>query len=209
MNEASSISAKRRYGWSRVCRVWQLPRSTVHDWRRRRWHPDRTVSRRGRKPLVSDEVLLSSHSLDSGPGPGFDVLRGGIPQGVGTTAIAGYPGHKERIRRLMGEHNLLAPTRTGKPRGPRSQEGTIIPIAPNVMWGTDATAAWTQGQGQVTVFATVDHYTGECLGIHARSTAPGTKHWNRAGRPASELTAFMTDRRRQGSCCAMITGVSL
>ena len=86
----------------------------------------------------------------------------------------GMRADKERIRRLMGAHDLLAPTRSGKPRGPRAHEGTIIPIAPNVMWGTDATAAWTLRQGQVTVFAALDHHSGECLGIHAAKY--GTRH---------------------------------
>ena len=45
--------------------------------------------------------------------------------------------------------------------------GEISPIVPNVLWGTDATATWMQQQCQVTGFAVLDHFTGECLGIHA------------------------------------------
>lgn len=86
----------------------------------------------------------------------------------------GIRADKERIRRLMGQHDLLAPARAGKPRGPKVHDGTIIPMAPNVMWGTDATATWTLKQGQVTVFAAVDHFMGECLGIHAAKY--GTRH---------------------------------
>ena len=35
------------------------------------------------------------------------------------------------------------------------------------MWGIDATATVTLDDGQVTVFAAVDHCTAECVGIHA------------------------------------------
>jgi hypothetical protein len=38
--------------------------------------------------------------------------------------------------------------------------------APNQMWGTDATATFTEVEG-VTVFAAIDHCTAECVGIHA------------------------------------------
>ncbi len=35
------------------------------------------------------------------------------------------------------------------------------------MWGTDATATFTEVQGNVAVFAAIDHGTAECVGIHA------------------------------------------
>jgi transposase InsO family protein len=61
---------------------------------------------------------------------------------------------------------LLAPTRTGRPHGPAAHDGTIIPERPDAMWGTDATAGWTD-EGPATVFVAVDHFTAECVGIHA------------------------------------------
>ncbi|MBV9082893.1 MAG: transposase family protein [Acidobacteriaceae bacterium] len=39
--------------------------------------------------------------------------------------------------------------------------------APDQMWGTDATATFTEAEGNVTVFAAIDHCTAECVGIHA------------------------------------------
>lgn len=174
MSETCSISTKRRYGWSRVCRVWGLPRSTVYDWQRRRRTTEKTVTRRGRRPLVSDEQVvaamrqeLAGSSPESFHGEGYRKVWARL-------RYRGMRADKERIRRLMGAHGLLAPGRTGKPRGPQRHDGTIIPIAPNVMWGTDATATWTRTQGQVTVFAAVDHFTGECLGIHAAKY--GSRH---------------------------------
>jgi hypothetical protein len=35
------------------------------------------------------------------------------------------------------------------------------------MWGTDATATFTEAEGAVTIFAAIDHCTAECVGIHA------------------------------------------
>ena len=60
------------------------------------------------------------------------------------------------------------------PRGPRVHDGTIIPKAADVMWGTDMTAAVTTEEGQVAVFVAVDHCSAECVGIHA--ALRGTRH---------------------------------
>ena len=48
--------------------------------------------------------------------------------------------------------------------------GTIIPEAADTMWGTDLTTTIT-GEGQVAVFVAVDHYSAECVGIHAARRA--------------------------------------
>ena len=70
----------------------------------------------------------------------------------------------------MRENDLLAPGRVGSPRGPRNHNGTIIPEAADSMWGTDLTTTFT-GEGQAAVFIAVDHFTAECVGIHASSRA--------------------------------------
>src|SRR5919199_5048662 len=46
---------------------------------------------------------------------------------------------RRRVPRLMREAGLLAPSRAGAPRGPRSHDGTIIPETVGTMWGTDPT----------------------------------------------------------------------
>lgn len=79
----------------------------------------------------------------------------------------GITADKERVRRIMRDNGLSAPHRIGQVRGPSNHAGSIIPIAPNLMWGTDATGTHTLHHGKVTVFAAVDHFTGECVGIHA------------------------------------------
>ena len=73
---------------------------------------------------------------------------------------------KARVLRLMREHDLLAPSRVGAPRGPRNHDGTIIPDAVDIMWGTDMTTTWT-GEGQAAVFVAIDHHSAGCVGVHA------------------------------------------
>lgn len=96
---------------------------------------------------------------------------------------------KQRVLRLMGEHDLLAPARVGSPRGPRNHDGTIIPEALNTMWGTDMTTTWT-GEGQVAVFIAIDHHNAECVGIHvARRGAPASRRWSRCARASAAISA--------------------
>jgi len=73
---------------------------------------------------------------------------------------------RRRVLRLMREHNLLAPSRTGPPRGPRNHDGTIIPETIDTLSGTDMTTTWTT-EGPASVFVAVDHHSAECVGIHA------------------------------------------
>ena len=40
-----------------------------------------------------------------------------------------------RVLRLMGQHDLLAPSRAGSPRGPRNHDGTIIPDRVDALGG--------------------------------------------------------------------------
>jgi transposase InsO family protein len=82
----------------------------------------------------------------------------------------GVRSSRRRVLRLMRENGLLAPSRIGPPRGPRTHDGTIIPETVDTMWGTDLTATWT-GEGQAAVFVAVDHCSAECLGIHAARRA--------------------------------------
>jgi transposase InsO family protein len=67
----------------------------------------------------------------------------------------------------MREHGLQAAQRAGHPHGPKAHDGTIIPDKPDVMWGTDLTGTMTVQDGHTAVFVAVDHYSGECVGIHA------------------------------------------
>jgi transposase InsO family protein len=77
---------------------------------------------------------------------------------------------KRRVLRLMREHGLLAPTRTGRKRGPKAHEGTIKTDQVDEMWGTDMTSTLTLQEGPACIFVAVDHCSTECIGIHATKT---------------------------------------
>ncbi|MDR7480470.1 MAG: integrase core domain-containing protein, partial [Armatimonadota bacterium] len=68
---------------------------------------------------------------------------------------------RKRVLRLMRQAGLLAPQRVRGRRKPRPHDGTIIPQAPDRLWGTDATMAYTRDDGWVWAFVAVDHYTAE------------------------------------------------
>jgi len=84
-----------------------------------------------------------------------------------------YPTHqgirtsKDRVLQLLRENQLLSPARSPEPVRSNPHEGTILAELPHQMWGTDATATFTEREGTVTVFAAMDHCTAECVGIHA------------------------------------------
>lgn len=166
MSRATSPSTQQRYGLVRVCRAWRVSRATVY--RRRESAASEappSVGKRGPKGPWTDAELLaliredltSSEWVGEGHRKVWARLR--MLRGVRTSL--------RRVLRLMREANLLAPTRARRELGPRVHDGTIIPAAPNQMWGTDGTAADTTDDGQVTVFIAVDHHTAECVGIHA------------------------------------------
>ena len=162
MGRAASPSVGRRYGLARVCRVLETPRSTVYAARARRLAPV-PPRKRGPKTAFTDAELTEQirRVLANSPfvGEGYRKVWARL-------RLAGVRAGKPRVLRLMREAHLLAPTRTGHPHGPAAHDGTIIPDRPDAMWGTDATAGWTD-EGPATVFIAVDHFTAECVGIHA------------------------------------------
>jgi len=172
VSRACSVSARRVYGKARVCRLWGVARST-HYARQAAARQPIAPARRGRRPEVSDEALVEAirQVLSEAEALGF--------MGEGYRKVWARLRHKrmavskERVRRLMREHGLQAPHRAGIERGPRVHDGSIIPKAPNRMWGTDATQVPTRLEGMATVFVAVDHFVGDLIGIHA--ARPGTR----------------------------------
>jgi putative transposase len=165
MSRAVSPSSGRAYGLARVARVWGVARATVY--RRRRPAPEVPRRRPGPGGPMPDAALLEAIRavLAASPfhGEGHRKVWARLRHGGVRTS-------KRRVLRLMGEHDLLAPSRTGSPRGPRSHDGTIIPETIDTMWGSDLTTALT-GEGQAAIFVAVDHCSAECVGIHAARRA--------------------------------------
>jgi putative transposase len=161
MSQATSASTGKPYGLTRVCRVWGIARSTVYWQRHASSAPG---ARRGPVGPCADDALVAhiQRILETSPFPGegyrkvWARLRHG---GIRTSP--------RRVLRLMRAHQLLAPTRQGHSHGPKAHDGTIIPTQVDTMWGTDMTATYTHEDGQVAIFIAVDHYSAECVGIHA------------------------------------------
>ncbi len=164
MSQTLSPSAQRPYGLARVCRVWELPRSTVYAGRERRAQVPPPWRRRGPKPRWPDAELLGHIRAVLARSP---FLGEGHRKVWARLRCAGVRTSKARVLRLMREAGLLAPSRVGPPRGPAAHDGTIIPGRPDVLWGTDATSCVTLREGTATIFVAVDHCTAECMGIHA------------------------------------------
>ena len=161
MSQTVSPSSGKPYRTARVCHIWRLSRATLYRHRQ----PPACEPPRRRGPIgpMADIELVAAIRA---------VLADSPFHGEGHRKVwarlrmRGVRTSRRRVLRLMRQHGLLAPSRAGSPRGPRSHDGTIIPDAVDTMWGTDMTTTWTE-QGQVAVFIAVDHHSAECVGIHA------------------------------------------
>ena len=166
MAEATSPATGLRYGVARVCRVWDVPRSSFYA--ARQVGVDGTKSttssaRRGPKPAVSDADLLVAIRADLARSPwtgeGYRKVWARL------RALDGIWVSRKRVLRLMREHALLSPHRT-RSRPEASHERQIITAAPNVMWATDATQISTVADGKVWLFGVVEHWNAELVGWH-------------------------------------------
>jgi transposase InsO family protein len=167
MSATHSSSANEPYGVARVCRAWEVARSTFYDWRKRR-SLGAPRGRRGPKPAVSDDELAKRiRGIHADLEEEHGIRGEGYRKTHARLRMHGVPGSKHRVNRVMRENALLSPTRVGRPRGPRVHDGRITTDAPNTMWGTDATTHTTVEDGSVWIFAAVDHCSGDVVGIHA------------------------------------------
>ena len=121
MSGAQSISTRRAYGVQRVCRVWHRARSSVYA-RRQATRSPALCRRRGPIGAAPDDVLGAHirRVLEASPFHGE-----GYRKAWAKLRVAGMRTSKERVRRLMREHDLQAPPRAGHAHGPKAHDGTI------------------------------------------------------------------------------------
>ena len=157
-----SPSSQKSYGAARVLASWNLARSSFYAARHRRQHPPE-LQKRGPKVLSDEELLIEIRQLLGAPvfcGEGYRKIWARLRhKGIRTC--------KDRVLRLLRQHQLLSPSRQPAAAHTNPHEGTIVTDVPNQMWGTDATSTSTDEEGPVTIFAAIDHCTADCVGIHA------------------------------------------
>ena len=169
MSQTCSPSTQRRYGLARVCRLWEVARSTVY--RQQARPPTPTAGqKRGPKSRWSDEQLVEQIRAVLAAAPFVGEGHRKVWARLRWRAVRTS---KARVLRLMREAKLLAPTRLGHAHGPQAHDGTITTEVPDQMWGMDATSCLTRRDGVATVFVVVDHCAAECIGLHA--ARPGTR----------------------------------
>ncbi len=144
MSQTFSISAKRRYGLTRVCRQWRVSRATLHRHLSAANRPDAPRCRRGPQGAMSDADLAERIRALLADSPFYGE---GYRKVWARLRHAGVRTSPRRVLRVMRDHSLLAHQRAGSPRGPRAHDGTITTPGVDEMWGTDMTSVAT-GEGQ-------------------------------------------------------------
>ena len=194
MSGAQSISTRRAYGVPRVCRVWHCARSSVYA-RRQATPSPAPCRRRGPVGAAPDDVLVAHvrRVLKASPfhGEGYRKVWAKL-------RVEGRRTSKERVRRLMREHDLQAPQRAGHAHGPKAHGGTITTEAPDVMWGTDMTATVTVAEGPAFVFVAVDHCTASASVFMPPSAGPASRPWSRSARASRERFGGIGDGVARG-----------
>lgn len=164
MSRALSPSSNKPYGVARVAAVWMFARSTFYAIKARQLQSAGRPAKRGPKTQFTDQELTEQirRVIDQTPffGEGHRKIWARL-------RLQGIRSSKRRVLNLMRQVGLLAPARHPEAVSSNPHDGTIVTDQPNQMWGTDATATVTDEDGQVTIFAAIDHCTAECVGIHA------------------------------------------
>ena len=174
MAEAISPTSGRCYGVARICRVWEVARSSFYAARKAGADgagAEASPARRGPKPAISDQDLLAAIRADLARSPWTG--EGHRKVWARLRAMDGIRVSRKRVLRLMRQHALLSPHRT-RTRPEAAHERHIITEAPNVMWATDATQITTVQDGKVWLFGVAEHWNAELLGWHV--TKHGTRY---------------------------------
>src|SRR5271157_2624066 len=133
MSRALSPSISRRYGLARVARVWNVSRAGVYRFRSETQSD--TIARRPGPVGACSDAELAEHIRREITGFGFHGE--GYRKIWARLRFAGVRASPRRVRRVMGEHGLLAPHRAGRAEA-KAHDGTIVTDKVNEMWGTDA-----------------------------------------------------------------------
>jgi putative transposase len=161
MSATTSLSTGRAYGVQRVCLAWEYPRSSYYE--QASGDPVPQTHKRGPKPPLDDATLLSLIQTDLAT----TTFKGEGHRKVWARLhyVHGHPVGRNRVLRLMRQHQLLSPHRT-PPSPAKAHDGRITTDAPNLRWATDGAKVWTLQEGWLWVFTALEHWNAECLGHH-------------------------------------------
>jgi transposase InsO family protein len=155
----------KRYPLALVCRVWGVARSSVYAAAPAGDAAAPAPGKRGPHTPLSDADLAECIRgvLAASPfhGEGYRKVWARLRHGDEPIRVG-----KQRVLRLMRQHQLLAPVRSSHPHGPKAHDGRSTTDAPNVMWGTDGTRFFTEADGWCWLVTAVDHHTSEIVGRH-------------------------------------------
>jgi transposase InsO family protein len=166
-----SEATGRPYPLRMICAVMGVPRSSFYAHRRTLREERRERKKPGPKMKVDDagllakirEVLARSPFHTEGTKKVHRRLRGWL----------GIRASRHRVNRLMREAGVLSPQRIEADREKRKHEGSIIPPAIDLLWGTDGTQFGLANGRLLWLFAAIDHYSCEILGWHIIEVGQG------------------------------------
>jgi len=163
MTQVASPATGERYPLAMICKVFRLARSSYYSWREDAATLPEPM-KRGPKTATSDAAVVEAIREElANPrfsGEGYKKIHARLRN------LRGMIVGRNRVLRLMRLEGLLAPVRRVHERGNRAHDGTIIPDAPNEMWGTDATRFYTEADGWCWFFGAIDHFVGDIVGHH-------------------------------------------
>src|SRR5271154_985329 len=164
MSQTASPSTNHPYGLERVCKAWDVSRSTYYFRQRRLTEVNQKERKKpGPKSKISDSELLELIKKDIANSPfkgeGHKKVHARLKREEVRVS-------RNRVLRIMKTHQLLSPHRSVQAAPPKAHDGTIITEAPNIMWCSDGTKLFTQDDGWVWVFTVEEHWNAECLGWH-------------------------------------------
>jgi len=124
------------------------------------------TGKRGRKPIHSDETVLHEIKVEIEnsvfKSEGYVKVKKRMQRRPDNAIRAG----KDRVNRLMREHDLLSPNRRSRNTKKNEHKGRIITDKPNLMWPTDGKKFWINGSGWHWFFGVIDHFNDEILAWH-------------------------------------------
>jgi hypothetical protein len=185
VSETVSPSANRAYGLARVCRVWQVARSTIYY--QRNLPAERQARRPGPIGAAADAELIAEirDAIETAPfyGEGYRKVWARLRlRGVRTAA--------RRVRRLMREHDLSAPNRPPQ-RPANDHDGRITTDRVDATWGTDMAQAVLTSGARCTSLRPSTTATPSASACMPRSVPTAGRRWSRYGRVLGGISGLL------------------